>query len=70
VAKNMTVRLDDDQAEALEAVAVGDEVPMSEAIRQAIDGHIAARRKDKAFQARLRASLQRNKRILEKLSRR
>lgn len=66
--KNMTIRLDDDQADALEAVSAADGVSMAESIRTAIEEHIKAKRKDRAFQARLRASLERNQRILEKLA--
>ena len=68
MAKNMTVRLDDDQAEVLEAISAADAIPMADVVRQAIDAHIAARRTDQAFQARLRASMERHKRILEKLA--
>jgi predicted DNA-binding protein len=67
--KTMSIRFDSDQAEELEAVARVDGVPISEAIRQAIGKHIEDRRKDKAFQERLRASMERNREILEKLSR-
>jgi hypothetical protein len=44
-------------------------VPISEVVRTAIGEHIAARRKDAAFKKRLRASLERNKEILERLAR-
>lgn len=67
--KAMTIRFEDRQAEELEAVAKVDGMPISEAIREAIDKHIESRRKDEAFQARLRASLDRNREILEKLAR-
>ncbi|MEA2683126.1 MAG: hypothetical protein QOK05_1454 [Chloroflexota bacterium] len=66
--KSMTVRLPAEQAAELEAVAATDGMSVAEAVRQAIGGHIESRRKDKAFQARLRASLQRNRRLLEKLA--
>ena len=66
--KAMTLRLSQEQAEALEAVAQADGVPVAEAVRMAISEHIERRRKDKAFQDRLRASLERNQRILEKLA--
>ena len=66
--KAMTLRLSQEQAEALEAVAQADGVPVAEAVRMAINEHIERRRKDKAFQDRLRASLERNQRILEKLA--
>ncbi|MHB8513653.1 MAG: hypothetical protein ACYDCC_15980 [Actinomycetota bacterium] len=67
--KAMTVRLPAEQAAELEAVAKVEGVPVAEEIRTAITAHIEARRKDKAFRARLRASIERNKQILEKLSR-
>ena len=67
--KAMTVRIPADQAAELEAVAQVDGVPVAEAIREAIAEHIEARRKDKAFRARLEASLERNRLILEKLAR-
>lgn len=66
--KAMTLRLSQEQAEALEAVARADGVPVAEAVRVAINEHIERRRGDKAFQDRLRASLERNQRILEKLA--
>jgi hypothetical protein len=68
--KVMTLRISQEQAEALEAVAHADGIPLSEAVRTAIDEHIEQRRNDKAFQDRLRASLERNQRILEKLANR
>lgn len=67
--KAMTIRFDERQAEELEAVARVDGVPISEAIRDAIGKHIEDRRKDKEFQTRLQASLERNREILEKLAR-
>jgi len=68
--KSMTLRLSQEQAEALEAVARADGVPVAEAVRSAIAAHIEQRRKDEDFQLRLRASLQRNQRILERLANR
>jgi hypothetical protein len=67
--KAMTIRFDQDQAEALEAVARVEGVPISETIRRAITEHIEERRKDEEFQKRLRASLERNREILEQLAR-
>jgi hypothetical protein len=67
--KAMTVRVPSDQAAELAAVAEVDGVPVSEAIRQAITEHIETRRRDAAFRARLKASLERNRKILEKLAR-
>ena len=66
--KAMTVRMDPEQAAELEAVAEVEGVPVAEAIRNAIAEHIESRRQDEEFQARLRASLERNRQILEKLA--
>lgn len=68
--KAMTLRLVREQADELEAVALVDDKSVADVVREAIAGHIESRRNDDAFQKRLRESLQRNKRILEKLSRR
>jgi predicted transcriptional regulator len=67
--KAMTVRLDPEQAAQLEAVAEVNGAPVSEEIRRAIAEYIDARRKDEAFQSRLRASLERHREILDKLAR-
>ena len=67
--KAMTLRLPNDTAKDLEAVAKVDDVPVSEAVRTAIDAHIEKRRQDKEFRKRLRRSLEENKEILERLAR-
>ncbi|MBS1868449.1 MAG: ribbon-helix-helix protein, CopG family [Actinobacteria bacterium] len=67
--KTMTLRLSDELAADLEAMARVDDVPVSEAIRVAIDERIKARREDKQFQARLRRLMAENQRALERLSR-
>ena len=59
--KGFTVRLDDEQAEELEAIA--------EEIRQASGERIVERRKDTEFQGRLRKSIEDNQKILERLAR-
>jgi predicted transcriptional regulator len=63
-----TVRLSKEMAAALSAVAQADEMPVSEAIREAIDRHIAIRRADQAFQERLKKCLDENREVLELLS--
>jgi predicted transcriptional regulator len=65
----MTLRLSDEQARELETVARVDEIPVSEAVRNAIDERIAARRADAGFQTRLRRMLEENKQALERLAR-
>jgi hypothetical protein len=67
--KSRTLRLPADQAEALEAIAGVDEVSVNEEIQRAISAHIEARRADPAFRERLKASMDRNREILERLSR-
>jgi ribosomal protein S15P/S13E len=66
--KAMTIRLSEEQAAELEAVARVDDVAVAEEVRAAITAHLEARRKDAQFQKRLRASLERNRKLLERLS--
>ena len=66
--KTMTLRISDELAADLEAMARVDDVPVSEAIRVAIDERIKARREDKQFQARLRRLIAENQRALERLA--
>lgn len=67
--KTMTLRLSDEQAEKLETLARVEGIPVSEAVRDAIDERIEARRKDKAFQGRLKRMVEENARALELLAR-
>jgi hypothetical protein len=64
---NLTVRLGQEQAETLKKVAEIDQVPINQAIREAIDTHIAGRRLDPGFRERLDAILEHDRRILERL---
>jgi len=64
----MSLRLPESQAAELAAVARTDEVKISEAVREAIDKHIAARRSDPDFQERLRRRLEDEHAILERLA--
>ena len=66
--KAMTLRLPAEQADALEMVAEVDGVSMSEAVRDAIESHIDNRRADDGFQERLAASMERHRRILDRLA--
>jgi hypothetical protein len=61
-------RTSEEQAAELEAIARVENVPIAEEVCRALSSHIAARRKDKAFQARLKASLERHRQILERLA--
>ncbi|MCS3695010.1 putative transcriptional regulator [Bradyrhizobium elkanii] len=62
--KAMTIRLTDEQAEALETVASVEQRAISDVIRAAISEHIESRRKDPAFQEDLKARLARARRLL------
>jgi len=67
--KNMTLRLPAEQAAELEAVARAEGVSVSDAVREAIAEHIERKRNDKAFRERLRAVMERDREILERLAR-
>lgn len=67
--KNMTLRLSVEQADELEAVARAEGISVSDAVREAIAEHIARKRTDKAFRERLRAVVERDREILERLAR-
>ncbi len=63
-----SLRLDDEQAKRLEAVAMADGTSVSEVIRDAIDDRIAKRRADKDFQQRLAEAVERNREALDLLA--
>lgn len=65
--KAMTMRLSDEKAKELETVARADDVPISEAVRTAIDEHIERRRADKEFQGRLKKILTEDREVFERL---
>ncbi len=62
--KAMTIRLTEEQAEALETVALVEQLAVSDVIRAAISEHIESRRKDPGFQEDLKARLTRARRLL------
>jgi predicted DNA-binding protein len=63
-AKAMTIRLSEEQAEALETVATVEQRAVSDVIRAAINEHIESRRKDPSFQEDLKARLARARKLL------
>jgi hypothetical protein len=67
--KAMTLRLSEERAAELEAIARADEMSVSEAVREAVDRHIKARRADKQFRARVRKMMEDNQHVLERLAR-
>lgn len=66
--KPMTVRLSEDQQADLAAVARVDGTSIADAVRTAVDEHIAARRTDLAFRQRLERIIDRDKELLERLA--
>ena len=69
MAKTMTLRLQDELARELEAVARVDDISLSDAVRAAITEHVEARRADRAFQERLDKFMNENQAILKRLAR-
>jgi predicted transcriptional regulator len=67
--KAMTLRLQDDLARELEAVARVDNITVSEAVRRAIAEHVASKRSDREFQERLDRFMSENQAVLERLAR-
>ena len=61
----MTVRLSEEQAQALETVASVENMPVSDVIRAAIATHIEARRRDPDFQAGLKNRIGQARRLLD-----
>lgn len=69
MAKNMTLRLDDERAAMLELVARADDKSLTDTVREAIDLHIQERRKDEAFKERLRQRHEAERALYERLAR-
>jgi predicted DNA-binding protein len=66
--KAISLRLPEQIAADLAAVARADDVPVSEAIREAIENHITSRRADTDFQKRLKRRLEEDRKVLERLA--
>ena len=66
--KTMSLRIDDEQARALDALAMADEMSVSEVVRTAIADRIEKRRQDNDFQERLQRAIERNHEALELLA--
>lgn len=59
-----TLRWPSELAQALETTARVDEVPISRALRNAVQAHVDARRADPVFQQRLKARLEADQRLM------
>ena len=68
MAKAITLRLDDERAATLELVARADNQTLTEAVRVAIDAHIAERRRDEDFKERLRRRHEQERSLYERLA--
>jgi predicted transcriptional regulator len=66
--KSMTLRLAPEKAAELEQIARADAVPVSDAVRSAIEEHIERRRSDAKFQARLKRMIEEDREVLERLA--
>lgn len=66
--KAMSLRLPEDKAAELAAIARAEDMPVSEVVREAIDNHITARRADKDFQKRLKRRLEEDAEVLKRLA--
>jgi len=66
--KVTSLRLPDYMAAELAAVARTDDMPVSEAVREAIEKHIAERRADEQFQQRLKKLLEEDQEVLKRLA--
>ena len=66
--KATSLRLSEPMAAELAAVARADGIPISEAVRQAIEKHITERRADEGFQKRLKRLLEEDQKVLKLLA--
>lgn len=65
--KAMSLRISEDLAAEIAAVARAEEAPVSEVIRAALHQYIAASRADPGFQERLQKRLEEDREALERL---
>lgn len=63
-----SLRLPEHMAAEIAAVARADDMPVSEAMREAIEKHIAERRADKDFQERLKQLFEKDQEVLKRLA--
>jgi len=66
--KATSLRLPEPMAAELAAVARADGIPISQAVREAIEKHIAERRADEEFQKRLKTLLEEDQKLLRRLA--
>jgi predicted transcriptional regulator len=66
--KVLSLRLPEELADEIGAVARANGVSVSRAIRFAIEDYVAAQRADKGFKARLKKRLEEDRKLAERLS--
>ncbi len=69
MAKNLTVRLDDELAADTEAIARAEGTSINETVKQALREAVERRRSDPQFKARLRQIIDEDRELLERLAR-
>jgi predicted transcriptional regulator len=69
MAKNLTVRLDDDLAADTEALARAEGQSLNETVKIALREAVARRQQDPAFQRRVRQIIEEDRELLERLAR-
>jgi hypothetical protein len=69
VPKNFTVRLPDEEAADVEALARAEGVSLNETVRRALAEAVERRRGDPAFKARVRRIIKEDRELLERLAR-
>jgi predicted transcriptional regulator len=69
MAKNLTVRLDDDLAADTEALARAEGKSLNETVKQALSEAIERRRADPEFKARVRRIIAEDRELLQRLAR-
>lgn len=67
--KNFTVRLPDDEAADIEALARAEGLSLNETVRKALVEAIQKRRTDPEFKARVRRIIKEDRELLERLAR-
>lgn len=68
MAKNLTVRLDDDLAADTEALARAEGKSLNETVKLALSEAVERRRSDPAFTDRVRRIIEQDRELLERLS--
>jgi predicted transcriptional regulator len=68
MAKNLTVRLDDELAADTEALARAEGTSLNETVKQALVAAVERRRNDPEFKVRLRRIIDEDRELLERLA--